>query len=47
MENIIFEVFDHDTEQTFRLPLTQFVEWFNNSDDIYSITKVDKGENDE
>ena len=47
MENIIFEVFNHDTEQTFRLPLNQFVEWFNTNDDIYSITDVNEGEENE
>jgi hypothetical protein len=37
MDNLIIEVFNHETEQTIKLTVREFAEWFNLNDDIFTI----------
>jgi len=37
MDNVIIEVFNHETEQTINLTFKEFSEWFNINDDIFTI----------
>jgi hypothetical protein len=41
MDKLIIEVFNHETEQTVELTLSEFVDWFNLNDDIFSIAIKD------
>lgn len=34
------ELFNHDTEETIIVNFNEFLEWFNENDDIYTVKKV-------